>query len=70
MVLLYFLDLKVINNTLAYDELVSKALKHKKKKIDIYSCSWGPSDNGHTVSGPGNFSKLSLEKGVMKVRFY
>ncbi|KAG1681898.1 Neuroendocrine convertase 1 [Nymphon striatum] len=36
--------------------------------IDIYSASWGPSDDGRTVDGPGKLAQKALEKGITKGR--
>lgn len=35
---------------------------------DIYSCSWGPTDNGMTVAGPEMLVKKALIKGVQEGR--
>lgn len=36
--------------------------------IDIYSASWGPTDNGRTMEGPGPLARKAIEKGVSEVR--
>ena len=36
-------------------------------RVDVYSASWGPSDNGKTVEGPGKMASLALEKGIKEV---
>lgn len=36
--------------------------------IDIYSASWGPTDDGKTLDGPGKLAQLALERGTTKVR--
>lgn len=36
--------------------------------IDVYSNSWGPSDYGFVVSGPGQLTKQTLANGVAQVR--
>lgn len=35
---------------------------------DIYSCSWGPDDDGKTVDGPHPLGKAALQHGVMAGR--
>lgn len=35
---------------------------------DIYSCSWGPTDNGETVGAPDKIVKKAIVKGVQKGR--
>ena len=37
------------------------ALSHMNNDIDIYSNSWGPSDNGNTLSGPGPLMIAAFE---------
>ena len=36
--------------------------------IDIYSQSWGPSDDGVTLEGPGVLASAALQAGVAKGR--
>ena len=36
-------------------------------RVDVYSASWGPSDNGKTVEGPGKMASMALEKGIKEV---
>ena len=43
------------------------ALGHYYDIIEIYSNSWGPSDNGFTVSGPGTLLQRTYEVGVREV---
>ena len=45
----------------------SKSLGYKSQTVDIYSNSWGPSDSGSNVGGPGTLTALTLENGVKKV---
>ena len=39
----------------------ANALSHLNDDIDIYSNSWGPSDNGRTLSGPGPLMIAAFE---------
>ena len=39
----------------------SNALGHENQMIDIYSNSWGPSDNGETLEGPGPLMLAAME---------
>ena len=43
------------------------ALSHLNVIIDIYSNSWGPSDNGNIVDGPGRLTQMALEQAVRQV---
>ena len=40
---------------------------HKPDMIDIYSASWGPTDDGRTVDGPRGATMQSIVKGVNEV---
>jgi hypothetical protein len=70
--MMFFLaDLVVFNgSSAAYDTPTSKGLRHKRKKIHIYSNSWGPLDNGYMVHRIGPRVQKSLEYGAKKVRIF
>ncbi len=51
------------------DLLESEALNYHNDYVDIYSASWGPSDNGKTTEGPGKYANEALRKGVQQVLF-
>eukprot|EP01112_Ceratiomyxa_fruticulosa_P016000 TRINITY_DN47_c0_g1_i1.p1 TRINITY_DN47_c0_g1~~TRINITY_DN47_c0_g1_i1.p1 ORF type:complete len:814 (-),score=144.84 TRINITY_DN47_c0_g1_i1:40-2481(-) len=46
------------------DFLQSQALSYKRDLIDIYSCSWGPKDDGLRKEGPGPLLMQAIETGV------
>ena len=50
------------------DVVESSSLHLNPQHIDIYSSSWGPSDNGQTVDGPGRLAKKAFTDGVTMVR--
>ena len=49
------------------DVVESSSLHLNPQHIDIYSSSWGPSDNGQTVDGPGRLAKKAFVDGVTMV---
>ena len=49
------------------DVVEAGSLSLKPNHIDIYSSSWGPSDDGTTVDGPGTLAKKAFVDGVTKV---
>jgi hypothetical protein len=49
------------------DAIEASALGHQSNIIDIYSNSWGPSDNGFFVSGPEVLMKRSFVTGTQNV---
>lgn len=44
------------------------ALSHQNQAIDIYSNSWGPSDNGNTLEAPGPYMMAAFEDDVYSGR--
>ena len=51
----------------ATDIQEATALTYRNNRIDIYSNSWGPHDNGYSVGGPGQLARRAFETGVKKV---
>lgn len=49
------------------DVVEGLSLSHALDKVDVVSCSWGPTDDGQRVEGPGRLAEMSLRKGVMEV---
>lgn len=48
----------------ATDSLEAKSLGFRNDYIDIYSCSWGPKDDGKTYGRPGKLAKAAFVKGA------
>lgn len=46
------------------DHIESMSLLHNIDYIDIYSGSWGPSDDGQVVEGPKRLASHALERGI------
>ena len=40
------------------DILEGQSFIYKAHVNHVYSCSWGPEDNGHTVEGPGPLARV------------
>ena len=51
----------------ATDSQEANALGHENDYIKIYSNSWGPSDFGFIIDGPGYYTKSTLSSGVTSV---
>ena len=49
------------------DKVEAASLSLNPQFIDIYSASWGPSDDGATVEGPGTLAAAAFENGITKV---
>ncbi|XP_013149101.1 PREDICTED: neuroendocrine convertase 1-like [Papilio polytes] len=50
------------------DRIEGEAIGFAWDKVDIYSASWGPNDDGSTVEGPGRLAVEALKRGVSKGR--
>ncbi|KPI97092.1 Neuroendocrine convertase 1 [Papilio xuthus] len=50
------------------DRIEGEAIGYAWNKVDIYSASWGPNDDGRTVEGPGRLAVEALKRGVSKGR--
>ena len=48
------------------DIIEASSLSLYPQHIDIYSSSWGPTDDGRTVDGPGKLASHAFEEGVAK----
>lgn len=51
------------------DLIEANSMGHKPDKIQIYSASWGPTDDGKTVDGPRNATMRAIVKGVNEVLY-
>ena len=49
------------------DLIEANAMGHMPNVIDIYSASWGPTDDGKTVDGPRNLTMRAIVNGVNNV---
>lgn len=45
----------------------AKSVSYNVANIDIMSASWGPSDNGRMVDGPGQMGEEAFVKGITEV---
>jgi subtilisin family serine protease len=50
------------------DAVEGSSLSFSPQHVDIYSSSWGPTDNGRTVDGPARLAKKAFLDGVTKGR--
>ncbi|KAJ5976053.1 Proprotein convertase P [Penicillium waksmanii] len=50
------------------DEDEAASINYKYQHNDIYSCSWGPMDDGKTMDAPGMLIKRAMVNGVQKGR--
>ncbi|EYC34300.1 hypothetical protein Y032_0001g346 [Ancylostoma ceylanicum] len=61
--------LKVLGEgQLLNDAIEGDSLAYKSDRIDIYSVSWGPRDDGRSAEKPGSLAQKALEYGTMHGR--
>jgi len=51
------------------DAIEAGSLGWNNQHVDIYSCSWGPDDDGKTYDGPGPLTAKILRDGVRQGRY-
>jgi len=62
-----FAGIRILDGLLT-DALEAAAFSRRADVIDIYSCSWGPEDDGKTVDGPHRLAERALQHGVVAGR--
>ncbi|XP_060804530.1 neuroendocrine convertase 1 [Amyelois transitella] len=50
------------------DRIEGEAIGYAWDKVDIYSASWGPNDDGRTVEGPGRLAIEAFKRGITQGR--
>ncbi|KAK6963898.1 proprotein convertase subtilisin/kexin type 7 [Biomphalaria glabrata] len=60
---LYLSGLRVLDGAMT-DSMEAEAFNKKMDVNDIYSCSWGPDDDGKTVDGPHLMAAKAMKYGV------
>ena len=48
----------------------SEMLSYSNHYVDVYSNSWGPSDFGFTVGGPGPLARSTFEESTAQVSIF
>lgn len=56
--------LRMLDQPFMTDLIEANAMGHKPHIIDVYSASWGPTDDGKTVDGPRNLTMRAIVNGV------
>ena len=60
--------LRMLDQPFMTDLIEANSMSYKPDLIDIYSASWGPTDDGRTVDGPRNLTMRAIVKGVNEGR--
>uniref|UniRef100_A0A5S6QXJ9 Neuroendocrine convertase 2 n=1 Tax=Trichuris muris TaxID=70415 RepID=A0A5S6QXJ9_TRIMR len=60
--------IRMLDQPYMTDLIEANSMSHEPNLIDIYSASWGPTDDGKTVDGPRNATMRAIVKGVNEGR--
>ncbi|CRL07391.1 CLUMA_CG020365, isoform A [Clunio marinus] len=60
--------IRMLDQPYMTDLIEANSMGHEPHKIDIYSASWGPTDDGKTVDGPRNATMRAIVQGVNEGR--
>uniref|UniRef100_A0A3Q2NQA2 Neuroendocrine convertase 2 n=1 Tax=Fundulus heteroclitus TaxID=8078 RepID=A0A3Q2NQA2_FUNHE len=62
------LGIRMLDQPFMTDIIEASSISHMPQVIDIYSASWGPTDDGKTVDGPRELTLQAMADGVNKGR--
>lgn len=60
--------IRMLDQPYMTDLIEANAMGHEPQLIDIFSASWGPTDDGKTVDGPRNFTMKAIVNGINRGR--
>jgi proprotein convertase subtilisin/kexin type 2 len=60
--------IRMLDQPFMTDTIEAMSMSHRSDLIDIYSASWGPTDDGRTVDGPREYTIKAMAHGVNKGR--
>jgi proprotein convertase subtilisin/kexin type 2 len=60
--------IRMLDQPYMTDLIEANSMGHEPNMIDIYSASWGPTDDGRTVDGPRNATMRAIVRGVNEGR--
>lgn len=56
--------IRMLDQPYMTDLIEANSMSHEPNKIDIYSASWGPTDDGKTVDGPRHSTMKAIVNGI------
>ncbi|ROL44294.1 Neuroendocrine convertase 2 [Anabarilius grahami] len=60
--------IRMLDQPFMTDIIEASSISHMPQVVDIYSASWGPTDDGKTVDGPRELTLQAMADGVNKGR--
>ncbi len=67
---MFIQGIRLLGNGLVVDSQEASSLSHERQNIQVYSNSWGPSDDSITVAGPGDLVQQAFFEGISEVNNY
>lgn len=61
---MFVIGIRMLDQPYMTDLIEANSMGHEPNLIDIYSASWGPTDDGKTVDGPRNATMRAIVRGV------
>ena len=62
-----FLGIRILSIEGYTDAIKAKGISFRQNYVDIYSCSWGPTDYGYEVAEAGVMTEAALKQGALQV---
>lgn len=62
--------IRMLDQPYMTDLIEANSMGLEPNLIDIYSASWGPTDDGKTVDGPRNATMKAIVRGVNEVQIH
>ena len=62
-----FLGIRILSGEGLTDAKQAKGISFRQDYVDIYSCSWGPTDYGYEVEEAGVMTEAALRQGAFEV---
>ena len=63
----FYIAISLVTRQSVNDNRTAEGFRYKTDNIDIYSNSWGPSDNGYTTKNLAIVETRALSEGANKV---
>ena len=60
-------DVTILGDDDFTDEREARGFTETQGRVDIYSCSYGPGDNGYTLGTMGYLTKEAIRRSAMNV---
>ena len=66
-VFMIYAGLRMLDQPYMTDIIEAQSMGYRQDLVDIYSASWGPTDDGKTCDGPRKLTMRAIVQGVNEV---